>query len=104
MSKTVQNIGLWLMLGPVLALLVSIASWYVIDQFSPDRLTTIEMLFNRYPQGLLLSLMTPWGWLMYGGLVFMYSKITRLNISCTIAGAVLFGGFWPIWMASLVNL
>lgn len=92
------------MLGPVLALPVSIASWYVIYQFTPDRLTTIEVLLAQYPQGLLLSLMTPWGWLMYGGLIFMYSKITQLNISCTIAGAFLFGGFWPIWSAFLTSV
>jgi len=101
--QKIKIVFLWLMLGPVLALLFSIASWHIIYQFSPDKLLNIETLFTQYPLGLLMSFMTPWGWLMYGGLLFMYSKITKMSVFCTVTGALLFGGFWPIWSAFLTT-
>ncbi|MCK5003200.1 MAG: hypothetical protein KAS57_09250 [Gammaproteobacteria bacterium] len=104
MNNKIKNISLWLILGPVLALLFSTISWYVIYQFSPDKLLNIEILFTKFPLGLFLSLMTPWGWLMYGGLLFMYSKKTNMSVSCTIIGALLFGGFWPIWSTFLTTV
>ena len=88
-------------LGPVFALVLSIASWFVIDNFSPGRLYGIDVMISMYPLGLLMSLLTPWGWLMYGGLLLMYSEKLKLGIWCTVIGAILLGGFWPIWATDL---
>jgi hypothetical protein len=92
---------LWLILGPVLALILSTASWYVIEQLSPGKLYSLEVVVHMFPKGLLLSLMTPWGWLMYGGLLLMYSQKLKIGISCTVVGALLLGGFWPIWATDM---
>jgi len=92
---------LWLILGPVLALIFSTASWHVIEQLSPGKLYSIEVIVRMFPQGLLMSLMTPWGWLMYGGFLLMNSQKLKLGISCTVTGALLLGGFWPIWATDM---
>lgn len=89
------------MLGPVSALLLSFASWYVINRFMPGRLYGIDVMVSMYPLGLLMSLLTPWGWLMYGGLLMMISQKVKLGIVCTLIGALLLGGFWPIWATDL---
>ena len=103
-SMTIQKIKiviLWLIIGPVLALLLSTISWSIFDQLSPGKLSDISTLFTLYHKGLLLSLLTPWGWLMYGGLLLMYSDKLKMGTSCTLGGAVLFGVFWPIWAADI---
>ena len=87
MNISMKTLAFWLILGPVFALTFSMASWYVIDQISP--------------LGLLMSLMTPWGWLMYGGLLLMNSEKLKLGIWCTLVGAILLGGFWPLWSTDL---
>lgn len=94
----------WLVLGPVLALILSTASWHVIEQLSPGKLHSIEAMIATYPLGLLLSLLTPWGWLMYGGLLMMMnSQKLKMGIACTLAGALLLGGFWPIWSTNITS-
>lgn len=93
----------WLILGPVLAFLFSLASWYGFKQLLlSDKILGIEAMIINYPLGLLMSLLTPWGWLMYGGFLLMYSQKLRMGISCTVAGALLLGGFWPIWSTGMV--
>lgn len=89
------------MMGPVSALMISIPSWYVIDQLSPGKLAGIEVLFTMYPLGLLMSLLTPWGWLMYGGLLLMNNGKPKAGLACTVLGALLLGGFWPIWSTDM---
>ena len=91
----------WLILGPVTALVFSIASWYVINQMSPGKLHGIDKMISMYPLGLLMSLLTPWGWLMYGGFLLMNSQKLKWGIVCTVIGALLLGGFWPIWSTDL---
>ena len=91
----------WLILGPVFALLFSIASWYVINWLSPGVLYGIDVMISTYPLGLLMSLLTPWGWLMYGGFLLMNSQKVKQGIWCTVIGALLLGGFWPIWATDL---
>lgn len=94
----------WLILGPALAFLFSLASWYGFKQLLPsDNILGIEAMIIHYPLGLLMSLLTPWGWLMYGGFLLMHSQKLRLGLSCTIAGALLLGGFWPIWSSGMVS-
>ena len=85
-----------LVLGYLLALILSTASWYVIEQLSQGKLYSLEFIVHMFPKGLLMSLMTPWGWLMYGGLLLMNSNKLKMGISCTLGGAALFGIFWPI--------
>ena len=97
----IKIIILWLILGPALALLLSTASWSIINQLSPGKLSDLSTLFTLYHKGLLLSLLTPWGWLMYGGLLLMNSNKLKVGISCTLGGAALFGIFWPIWAADI---
>jgi len=97
----IKNIILWLIIGPALALLLSTISWNIFDQLSPGKLSDISTLFTLYHKGLLLSLLTPWGWLMYGGLLLMYSNKLKMGLSCTLGGAALFGIFWPIWAADI---
>ena len=93
--------GLWLILGPVFALIFSMASWSVINQVSPGKLHGIDVMIYMYPLGVLMSLLTPWGWLMYGGLLLMNSQKLKWGIGCTVIGALLLGGFWPIWSTDL---
>ena len=91
----------WLLLGPVAALLISFVSWFVFEHFTPGKLSRIPEMLAAYPLGLLMSLLTPWGWLMYGGLLLMRADKRRAGIWCSTGGAVLFGGFWPIWATFL---
>ena len=101
-NNKIKIIFLWLLLGPVLAPMLSTASWYIINGLSPGKLSDISALFTLYHKGLLLSLLTPWGWLMYGGLLLlMNSNKLKMGILCTLGGATLFGVFWPIWAADL---
>ncbi len=101
MKVSIKTLSIWLLLGPVFALLFSFASWYVINQLMPGKLNRIDVLVSMYPLGLLMSLLTPWGWLMYGGLLLMHAHKLKLGISCTVLGAMLLGGFWPIWATDL---
>lgn len=101
MKISMKTIITWLILGPVFALVLSMASWYVIEQISPGKLYGIEVMISMYPLGLLMSLLTPWGWLMYGGLLLMNSQKLKLGIWCTVIGALLLGGFWPLWATDL---
>jgi len=93
----------WLFLGPVLALILSIPSWYLIDLFVPTRLINIEPMIYSYPKGLLMSILTPWGWFMGGGLLLMKSKKLKAGIALTITGSVLLGGFWPVWATAIAT-
>ena len=94
---------LWLVLGPFLALLVSLPSWYVFNNITPDKLTGMAEMISIYPQVLLMSLLTPWGWLMYGGFVLMSGVKFRAGLVCTVLGAVLLGLFLPIWSTHIVS-
>ena len=103
MKFTTRTIVLWLLLGPVLAFLVALPSWHVLHYFSLDKLTGLTEMIDAYPMGLLMSVLTPWGWLMYGGLFMMISKRQRLGLICTAIGATLLGVFWPVWSTFLVS-
>jgi len=94
-------LAFWLVLGPVFALIISVASWYVFDWISPGKLHGIDAMISMYPLGLLMSLLTPWGWLMYGGFFLMNAEKLKWGIWCTVIGAVLLGGFWPLWATDL---
>ena len=91
----------WLLLGPVTALLISLVSWSVFEYFTPGKLPAVPDMLATYPLGLLMSLLTPWGWLMYGGLLMMRAEKNRIGIWCSVGGAVLLGGFWPVWATFL---
>ncbi len=91
----------WLLLGPATALLISCASWFGFEHFSPGKLSGFQTLFALYPLGLLVSLLTPWGWLMYGGLLLMNTGRYRVGMWCSFGGAVILGIFWPVWATSL---
>ncbi len=91
----------WLLLGPIAALLISLVSWFVFDYFSPGKLSPISDMISAYPFGLLMSLLTPWGWLMYGGFLLMNADKLKAGIWCSVGGAVLLGGFWPVWATFL---
>lgn len=101
MKISMKTLTAWLILGPVSALIFSMASWYIIEQISPGKLHGIDVMISMYPLGLLMSLMTPWGWLMYGGFLLMNSEKLKLGIWCTVIGALLLGGFWPVWSTDL---
>lgn len=101
MNISIKTLIYWLFLGPIFALLLSIPSWLVMEQITPGKLNSIDVLFTMYPTGLLMSLLTPWGWLMYGGLILMSSQKLKIGIVCTLIGALLLGGFWPIWATYL---
>ena len=91
----------WIILAPVLALSLSFGSHLFLEYLSPGKLTGYRELLTHYPLGLILSLLTPWGWLMYGGLIMMVTGRRRAGIWCSVGGAVLLGLFWPIWAAYL---
>ncbi len=101
MKISIKILTAWFILGPVSALIFSMPSWYVIDQISPGKLHGIDVMITMYPLGLLMSLLTPWGWLMYGGFLLMNSEKLKLGIWCTVIGALLLGGFWPLWSTDL---
>lgn len=94
-------LAFWLVLGPVFALIISMASWYVFDLISPGKLHGVDAMISMYPLGLLMSLLTPWGWLMYGGFFLMNAEKLKWGIWCTVIGAVLLGCFWPLWSTDL---
>ena len=83
------------------ALLISLLSWFLYDYLSPGKLSPLSEVIAVYPLGLLMSLLTPWGWLMYGGGLLMGSGKLRSGLWCTIGGAILLGGFWPVWATFL---
>ncbi|MCP4041344.1 MAG: hypothetical protein GY731_05210 [Gammaproteobacteria bacterium] len=91
----------WLLLGPVLALLIAIASWFGFDHLSPGKLSGFPEMVATYPLALLLSLLTPWGWLMYGGFLFMSSGKYKVGVRCSVAGGVILGIFLPVWATFL---
>jgi len=91
----------WLLLGPVPALLISFVSWYGFEYFSPGKLSGIPEMLAIYPLGLLLSLLTPWGWLMYGGFLLMNTGKHKAGSWCSVSGAVILGVFWPVWATFL---
>lgn len=93
----------WLLLGPALALAISVGSWFVFEFFSPGKLSGIEAMIRAYPRGLLMSLLTPWGWLMYGGALMMFSGRSRNGMICTVIGAVILGAFWPVWSTFILG-
>ena len=77
MKLSIRTNLIWLLSGPIFALTISFASWLIIDQLTPGKLHEISTLVTAYPLGLIMSLLTPWGWLMYGGLLLM--KIGRAS-------------------------
>lgn len=103
MNIKVKTISIWLFIGPLLALFISFLSWFLINYLSPDKLQSFSGLLSNYPLGLLMSFLTPWGWLMYGGLLLMLGKSAKAGLYCTLCGAVTLGGFWPIWSTQLIG-
>ncbi len=101
MPPRVNTVLQWLLLAPVSALAISFASHYCYEYLSPGKLTGYRELLDHYPLGLALSLLTPWGWLMYGGLAMMLTGRQRPGLWCSLGGAVILGLFWPIWAAYL---
>ncbi len=91
----------WLLLGPVLALLISYASWFGFEHFSPGKLSRIPEMLAAYPLGLVISLLTPWGWLMYGGFLLMSAGRHKAGVWCSVGGAMILGVFWPVWATFL---
>ena len=87
MNISMKILASWLILGPVFALTFSMASWYVFEQVSPGKLHGIDVMISMYPLGLLMSLLTPWGWLMYGGFFLMNAEKLKSGIFCTVTGA-----------------
>lgn len=92
----------WMLLAPLAALVISFASHYCLEYFSPGKLSAQRDLLISYPLALVLSLLTPWGWLMYGGLMLMLTGKRRSGIWCSLGGGLILGLFWPIW-ASYLN-
>ena len=101
MNISKKILAFWRVLGPVFALIISVASRSVFDRVSPGKLHGIDVMISMYPLGLLMSLLTPWGWLMYGGFLLMNAEKLKWGIWCTVIGAVLLGGFWPLWATDL---
>ena len=91
----------WLLLAPAAALAISFASHFSLEYLSPGKLSGYRELLTTYPFGLLLSLLTPWGWLMYGGLIMMLTGRRRPGLWCSIGGGVILGLFWPVWATFL---
>lgn len=87
----------WLLMGPVLALVIAWPASMVYEFLTPGKVDAFADIIALYPLGLFLSLLTPWGWLMMGGLWMMDSPKHRLGIFCTLFGAFLLGVFWPVW-------
>ena len=104
MIKLSPGISLsWLALGPVLGLAISYPSRLILERLAPGNLAATADMISAYPLGLLLSLLTPWGWLMYGGLILMHGDKRKAGVLCTLAGSILLGLFWPIWATFLVG-
>jgi len=103
MKTSITKSFFWLLLGPAAAFLISLVSRAALEYVSPDKVAGIREMLAAYPLGLLVSLLTPWGWLMYGGLLLMHSQNPVRGVWCTIAGSLLLGLFWPIWATFLVT-
>ena len=77
------RVGLqWVLMAPVADLVISFGGRYCIEFFSTGTLTGYRELLTTFPLGLLLSLLTPWGWLMYGGLIMMINGRRRPGAWC----------------------
>ena len=92
-----------MLLAPVAALIISFASHYCLEYLSPGKLTSYRELLTIYPLALVLSFLTPWGFLMYGGLILMLTGRPRPGFWCSIGGGVILGLFWPIWAVYLIK-
>ena len=100
---SVSKLAQWLLLGPLLALVLSCGSWFVFEYITPGKLVDIERMVYSYPKGLFMSLLTPWGWLMYGGALMMRSGNLRGGLICTVLGSVILGLFWPVWSTFMLG-
>ena len=92
-----MKVSLSWLLRPIAALLISLVSWFVFDYF-PRKLSPISDMISAYPLGCFMSLLTPWGWLMYGGFLLMNADKLKAGIWCSVGGAVLLeasGRFGP---------
>ena len=87
----------------MLALALSWPAGLAYEYVSPGKVGAFAEIIIMYPLALFLSLLTPWGWLMYGGLLLMSSDKLRIGVICTLIGAVSLGGFWPIWGTFLLK-
>ncbi len=94
---------LWLIMGPALALLLALPGWMLFDHLSPGKLTGVKEMVGVYPKALLMSVLTPWGWLMYGGFILMSGEKQRTGMICTVSGAIILGLFLPIWSTYMVS-
>lgn len=93
----------WLLIGPILALAISYPGGMVYEYFTPGKVSAFGEIIRMYPLALFLSLLTPWGWLMYGGLLLMLSNKLQTGVICTLLGAISLGGFWPVWGTFLLK-
>lgn len=93
----------WLALGPLLGLAISFPSRLILERLAPGKLAGAADMIAAYPLGLLLSLLTPWGWLIYGGLILMHGDKHKAGVLCTLGGSIFLGLFWPIWATFLVG-
>ena len=91
----------WVLMAPVAARVISFGSRYCLEFFSAGKLTGYRELLTTFPLGLLLSLLTPWGWLMYGGLIMMINGRRRPGVWCSVGGGAILGLFWPVWATYL---
>lgn len=91
----------WLLLAPVAALVISFVSHFCLEYLSPGKLAEPREMITSYPLGLVMSLLTPWGWLMYGGLILMLTDRRRWGFWCSLGGGLILGLFWPIWVSHL---
>lgn len=100
-KKVIKNNLIWLLFGPLLALAISFISWFMINYFTPGKLLEPGTMISVYPLALLMSLLTPWGWLMYGGLLMINNQKLKIGLYCTLGGAIILGLFLPVWSIQL---
>ena len=89
MDVRIRTIFQWLLLAPLAALAISFASHFIFEYLSPGKLSDKRVLLANYPLGLVMSLLTPWGWLMYGGLILILTGKRRVGFWCSIGGGLL---------------
>ena len=92
------RVGYWL------TLLLALPVWMAFDLLSPGKLAGMTEMMGVYPKALLMSVLTPWGWLMYGGLILMSGEKQRTGMICTLMGAVILALFLPIWSTYMIGV
>ena len=112
MNVTRKKIWLyWLAVGIVSSILSSTVSmfyWHFTYVLEPNvKWTPMDDVWGMFmimPFGLLLSVITPAGWLSIIGLVLAVYKVSLKPLILSVLGGILFGIYWPKYFVGMMGI